>query len=217
MRLLELFAGSRSVGRVAESKGWEVFSVDVEPFEGIDLVKDIEFLERSDIPFIPDVIWASPTCTTYSIAAISKHRNGWQPKSDEAVIADQLLDKTIEIFSWFPTAKFFMENPRAMMRKMPQVQGIHRETVSYCQYGDETRMKPTDIWTNSDWVARPMCWNGRPNCHQLAPRGSSTGTQGLRNAYERGKIPTELIQEILDPSARYIPAQSELFYEVANQ
>jgi len=205
MRLLELFAGSRSVGRVAESKGWEVFSVDVEPFEGIDLVKDIEFLERSDIPFIPDVIWASPPCTTYSLAAISHHRHSIIPMSDAAVKADRLLAKTIEIFSWFPDAKFYMENPVAMMRKMPQVRGLDRRTVTYCSYG-HIAMKPTDIWTNNadslfqdGWRPRDKCRNGETRCHhEPAPRGAKTGTQGIKNAYERGRIPEELVTEILE-------------------
>lgn len=82
MKLLELFAGSRSVGKVAERLGYDVFSVDIEPFEGVHLVKDIEMLEQSDIPFIPDVIWASPPCTTYSLAAISHHRHSIIPISD---------------------------------------------------------------------------------------------------------------------------------------
>ena len=43
MKVLELFAGSRSIGKVADELGYEVFSVDINDFEGIDLVKDIEF------------------------------------------------------------------------------------------------------------------------------------------------------------------------------
>ena len=70
MNVLELFAGSRSIGNVAEQLGYNVFSVDVKPFDKIDLVKDIEFLEKKHIPFKPNIIWASPPCTTYSIAAI---------------------------------------------------------------------------------------------------------------------------------------------------
>ena len=76
------------------------------------------------------------------------------------------------------------------------VQNLKRQTVTYCQYGDE-RMKPTDIWTNSDvWTPRKMCKNGDP-CHVAAPRGSKTGTQGRANAYERSKIPEDLCREIL--------------------
>ena len=58
-------------------------------------------------------------------------------------------------------------------------------------------MKPTDIWTNDfDWIPRPMCKNG-DKCHESAPRGSKTGTQGLKNAKDRGIIPPALFEEIL--------------------
>ena len=60
MNVLELFAGSRSIGNVADKLGYNVFSVDVKKFKNINLVKDIEFLTLNDIPFEPDVIWASP-------------------------------------------------------------------------------------------------------------------------------------------------------------
>lgn len=65
MKILELFAGSQSIGKVAESLGHEVFSIDIQDFDGIDLAKDIEFVTSEDIPFKPDMIWASPPCTTY--------------------------------------------------------------------------------------------------------------------------------------------------------
>jgi hypothetical protein len=205
MKLLELFAGSRSVGRVAECRGWEVFSNDLKPFEGVHLVKSILDVTREDIPFVPDVIWASPVCTTYSIAAISHHRNGTEPKTDYAMESDRMLEKVLEIISWFPDAKFFIENPMGMMRKMPQLSGIYRAEVNYCVYGD-TRAKPTDIFTNhawsmfnvNGWMPRAKCWNGNTGCHhEPAPRGSKTGTQGLKGSYERSKIPPELVSEIL--------------------
>ena len=73
MKVLELFAGSRSIGKVADELDYKVFSVDINNFEGINLVKDIEFLFPNDIPFQPDIIWASSTFTIYSIAAVSHH------------------------------------------------------------------------------------------------------------------------------------------------
>ena len=74
-----------------------------------------------------------------------------------------------------------------------------RKTVWYCQYGDE-RAKPTDIWTNDYlWKPKPVCKNGNPDCHhQRAPRGSRTGTQGLKNAYERSKVPEKLCNDIIE-------------------
>ena len=204
MKVLELFAGSRSIGKVAEELGYEVFSVDINNFEGIDLVKDIEFLTKEDIPFIPDVIWASPPCTTYSIAAISHHRDMGKPKTEFAAKSDRLILNTLKLIKEY-NCKYFIENPRGYLRKMDFMKGIPKTTVWYCTYGD-MRAKPTDIWSNNiyslfnvnGWKPRAICFNGNTNCHhQPAPRGSKTGTQGLKNNYERSKVPTELCKEIL--------------------
>jgi hypothetical protein len=200
MKVLELFAGSRSVGKVANQLGWEVFSSDFEAFEGIDYQIDILKFDVSKVPFKPDIVWASPPCTGFSVAAIGRN---WEktetdaiPKTDTARLGIELVKKTIEIIDYFQPQYFFIENPRGMLRKLEIVQRFKRQGVTYCQYGDD-RMKPTDIWTNSDkWIPRPMCKNG-DSCHISAPRGSSTGTQGLANAYERSKIPEQLCLEIL--------------------
>lgn len=204
--LLELFAGSRSVGSIGDEMGMNVFSVDWENYDGIDLAMDIGGMRLSDVPFIPDVVWASPDCTTYSIAACSTHRtNSTEPKSDYAKKCDAVNQHFISLIDeWLsinPNMVFFIENPRGMLRKMPWMQRFKRHTIWYCQYGDD-RAKPTDIWTNSDnFVPRPECHNfrnGIKHCHhQSAPRGSATGTQGRGNSYERSKIPRELCVEIL--------------------
>ena len=201
-KLLELFAGSRSVGSEAEVMGMEVFSVDWQKFDKINLAKDIGEMTLNDVPFIPDVVWASPDCTTYTIAAISTHRNGTEPKSEYAKKCDQVNVHFIGLIKeWLklnPNMVFFIENPRGMLRKMPFMQEFKRHTIWYCQYGDD-RAKPTDIWTNSQtWKPRPVCHNGNKNCHHTpAPRGSKTGTQGRKGSYERSKIPHELCREIL--------------------
>jgi hypothetical protein len=200
MKLLELFAGSRSVGKAAEKLGYEVFSSDLIEFEGIHYPISILDFDVNKVPFKPDVIWASPPCTGFSVAAIGHHWSGGKgayiPKTDTAKLGIELVKKTIEIIEHFQPKYWFMENPRGVLRKLEVVKDLPRKSVTYCQYGDE-RMKPTDIWTNSDvWIPRPMCKNGDP-CHVAAPRGSRTGTQGRANAYERSKIPDELCLEIL--------------------
>ena len=204
MKILELFAGSRSVGKIAEERGHEVFSVDLKDFEGISLAKDIEDLIPSDIPFKPDMIWASPPCTTYSIAAISHHRPTGKNKSDFAFKSDNLVRNTLKIINYF-NCIYYIENPRATLRKQPFMQGIPRTTIWYCTYGAITA-KPTDIWTNNiysifnqtGWQPRPECFNGNKNCHhEAAPRGSRTGVQGIKGNYNRSKIPYELCKEII--------------------
>ena len=204
MNLLELFAGSRSVGKEAERQGFDVFSVDINPFEGVNLVIDILDLERHMIPFTPDVIWASPPCTYFSVASIGHHwYEDHTAKTEEALHGMRILNKTLEVFKWFPNAMFFMENPRGKMRR--KVKGVNRVSVTYCSYGAKT-MKPTDIWSNhifdifntDGWKPRPMCFNGNNHCdHESAPRGSKTGVQGLDGNYERSKIPVELCREII--------------------
>jgi hypothetical protein len=202
LKLVELFAGSRCVGKAGEELGMKVFSADWQPFDNIDFVGDIENMKISDVPFVPDVVWASPDCTTYTIASISTHRNGTEPKSDYAKKCDQVNRHFISLIKqWLeinPNLKFYIENPRGMLRKMPFMQEFKRHTVWYCQYGDD-RAKPTDIWTNNDeWLPRPMCHNGNKNCHhQPAPRGSKTGTQGRKGSYNRSMIPHQLCIEVL--------------------
>jgi hypothetical protein len=203
LKLVEFFAGSRSIGKAAEELGIKVFSIDWEPYEKIDYVGDVEHMKLSDVPFVPDIVWASPDCTTYTISAISKHRNGIEPKSDYAKKCDQVNQHFIGMIDeWLqinPDLKFYIENPRGMLRKMPFMQKFKRHTVWYCQYGDD-RAKPTDIWTNNDnWIPRPQCHNGNKNCHhQPAPRGSRTGTQGIKGSFDRSKIPHQLCVEVLE-------------------
>ena len=202
LKLVELFAGSRCVGKAGEELGMKVFSADWQPFDNIDFVGDIQNMKISDVPFVPNVVWASPDCTTYTIAAISTHRNGTEPKSEYAKKCDQVNRHFISLIKqWLeinPNLKFYIENPRGMLRKMPFMQEFKRHTVWYCQYGDD-RAKPTDIWTNNDeWLPRPMCHNGNKNCHhQPAPRGSKTGTQGRKGSYNRSMIPHQLCIEAL--------------------
>lgn len=200
---VEFFAGSRSIGKAAESLGMKVFSVDWQPFENIDYVGDVENMKIEDVPFIPDWGWFSPDCTTYSIAACSTHRtNSIEPKSEYAIKCDRVNQHFISMIDeWLnlnPNFIFYIENPRGMLRKMPFMQRFKRYTVWYCQYGDN-RAKPTDIWTNNEnWQPRPMCKNGNPNCnHERAPRGSKTGTQGKKGSFDRSKIPNELCLEVM--------------------
>lgn len=202
MNVLELFAGKRLIGKVCDQLKFNVFSVDWDDFENIDLVIDIEFLKIKDIPFIPDIIWASPDCTTYSIASISKHRDGIFPKTDYAKKCDRVNIHFINLIKDFielnPNLIFYIENPRGMFRKMPFVQQFKRHTIWYCTYGD-IRAKPTDIFTNSNkWKPKKECHNGNILCHhQKAPRGSKTGTQGVAGKKERSIIPYQLCYEIL--------------------
>ena len=66
MKFLELFAGTRSIGKAAEAAGHEVFSVEWDKrFENINLYADILTVTAEDILSKfgrPDVILARPDC-----------------------------------------------------------------------------------------------------------------------------------------------------------
>ena len=205
MKVLELYAGSRSIGKAAEALGDTVLSTDITAYDGIDVVGNILSIPMETwTDFAPDVIWASPPCTSFSVASIGHHWTGGKgayiPKTKGALLGLALMHKTLEIIEACSPRIWYIENPRGLMRKMPAMEGLPiRHTVTYCQYGD-TRMKPTDIWTNNKaWTPRPMCKNGAP-CHEAAPRGARTGTQGLKGAHDRSMIPDALCVEVMNAS-----------------
>lgn len=183
-----------------------MFSVEWnKDFEDIDLYADISTVTAQDILEKfgrPDVIWASPDCTSYSIAAISHHRRkekdgNLAPVSEYAKFCDKCNEHAVALIKELSPKYWFIENPRGGMRKMRFMHGLPRYTVTYCQYGD-TRMKPTDLWTNHpDPKFKPMCKNGDP-CHVAAPRGAKTGTQGLKGSVDRSRIPALLCEHIVD-------------------
>lgn len=206
MKILDLFCGTKSISNAFLKRGHTVYTVDWDKQFEPTLAVDIGTLTKEDIVNlcggIPDVIWASPDCTTYSVAAISKHRrketNGnLTPISDYAKRCDEINEHLITLIKELNPKYFFIENPVGGLRKMDFMQGIPRYTVTYCQYG-ERRQKPTDIWTNHPNPSfKSPCKRGSP-CHDAAPRGARTGTQSLKNKIEKAKIPTMLCEHIVD-------------------
>jgi len=201
MKVLELFAGTKSFSKVAEEKGYKTFTIDNNEEFNPDLCIDILDFDISMLPKEfrnPDIIWASPPCTTFSVASISTHWKGgskaYIPKTEKSKKGLKIVEKTIKIIKELNPKFWIIENPRGVLRK---VISLKREptTITYCQYGDK-RMKPTDLWNNFGFIGK-RCKNGMP-CHEPAPRGSRTGTQGLKNNKERSVVPERLCKEILD-------------------
>lgn len=195
MRILDLFAGKGGELRrtYIEGRGHKYVTLDIDPSFHCDITEDIMSL---DVLGEYDFIWASPPCETWSVASIGHHWNvDNTPKTKEAGYMAGLVQHTIGLMKSAPA--WLIENPRGKLRKMPFMDGITRHTVTYCQYG-ERRMKPTDIWTYGfDWTPRPICKNGDP-CHDRAPRGAQTGTQGIKTYADKSIVPIELWKEILD-------------------
>ena len=205
MNLVELFAGTECFSKVGRELGHITWTTDNNPKFKSNLTGDIlderikeiawEVIKKSD------VVWMSPVCTTLSMASGNTHWNADRsPKTEEAIKGKKFLEFCWEVAEYCIKNNkiFFIENPRARARWfLPQE---YRKTVWYCQYGD-TRAKPTDIWTNlNNWTPK-TCHNFKKNqpkhCHhESAPRGSKTGTQGLKGNMERSVIPKLLIIEL---------------------
>ena len=88
---------------------------------------------------MPDVVWMSPDCTSYSIAAIGKHRkknlatDELDPVSDYAKQCDEINAHIIDVVvNQIKPKYWFIENPRGGMRKMRFIRDLPRYTVTYC-------------------------------------------------------------------------------------
>ena len=153
MKVLELFAGTRSVGKAFERRGHEVYSIEWDKdFDHIDWYADIMTVTAQDILERfgrPDVIWASPDCATFSIAAISHHRRkdpatgNLDPISDYAKFCDAVDQHVLRLIMALSPKYWFVENPRGGLRKMTWMEGLPRYTVTYCFDGN------TKIVTNN--------------------------------------------------------------------
>jgi hypothetical protein len=201
--VIDLFSGTRSLQQPALDLGLDYLSVDFDPELAPDIVADISTLKASTLPFRPFMVWASPPCTHFSVASISKnwaHNPDGEPipRTEEAAQAVKLVERTLWLIAEICPRWWFIENPRGMLRRFDMMRTRPcMNTVTYCQYGD-TRQKPTDIWHNNPlWIPRQVCRRGA-DCHESAPRGSKTGTQGIKGAKGRGAVPYLLLREILE-------------------
>lgn len=191
MKILELFSGTGNLSRVGRELGHECITVDINGKSDIDT--NVLNVTKKMVECF-DMVWMSPPCTTYSLASISHHRGSImsQTAKDHDVLTQHVFNTLCKADVYW-----FVENPRATLRKMPWVEPYNhlRTTISFCQYGD-VAMKPTDIWNNAGWVGK-MCSNGS-SCHEASPRGSKTGTQGKRDAEARGRLPDDLCRDVIN-------------------
>ena len=218
MRLLELFAGTGSVGKAYREKGWETVSLDIEP--GHDITCDIMNWDYSQLPKHFDAIHCSPPCTHYSIARTTAKT----PRDLEG--ADAIVQRTLEIIKYFEPKVWTIENPyTGYMKDRPfmfHMKPFLRQ-VTYCKYGLPYR-KATSVWTNlaTFWQPRSVCTRSDPCEHMVDGRHLKTAQRGpgrfrgqLRtedkcSLHELYALPSELCAELAEAATRSIVEQNNL-------
>ena len=197
MKLLELFSGTGSVGKVAKEFGFDVVSLDL---KNADINSDILHWDYQQYPTGHfDFIHASPPCTEYSKAKTVGVR-----KIDEA---NAIVLKTLEIIKYFEPKYWLIENPQTgLLKNQLFMQELPYYDVDYCKYGFNYR-KRTRLWTNIlNWKPRELC---KKDCGKIAngkhietaqrlPNGKkeSWGDYAKHTQNELYRIPSDLIREI---------------------
>lgn len=216
MLLVELFSGTGSVGKVARRRGWKVISVDNDPAHKPTHAVDILRLPYKELP-VPDFVWASPPCTTYSHAANWVHHREagtGRALSRDAQHADRLVRHTLNMIRYWlqrnPELRFCIENPRGYLRILPEMRGLERTTTQYNFYGFPIR-KTTDFWTNFPLTLKtdgPVPTStiriGKDPGWRRSLR-DALGAHGEPQAVLLGRIPPKLVSSILTQMERARP------------
>jgi len=201
MKLLELFAGTGSIGRAFAEQGWEVTSLDIDPKSGADIVADFMEWDYSAYPEMHfDAVWASPVCTHYSIA----RTNAKTPRDLEG--SDRMVQRVLDLIGHLKPEVWAFENPRSgLLKDRAVVRGVPYKDVSYCAYGYPYR-KQTRIWTNSErWQPKPMCCKATPCTVMEGGRHPMSAQRGPCRGKGKGdrcsltqlySMPPELCQEL---------------------
>ena len=208
---LELFAGFGSISKEFAKLGYKTFTIDWDERFDVDLHADISKLTLEDLPEEfrhPDVVFTGTDCTTYSVAAISKHRRknpitgSLDPISDKAKFADAMNRHVRELLTDMQPKVVIWENPVGGLRKMDFMQDYIRNETTYCKWGFTYR-KATDFFSNIDLHLIPPCKNG-DSCHEKAPRGARTGLQAIKDPALKSMYPPKLCEHIAQECDAYI-------------
>jgi site-specific DNA-cytosine methylase len=165
LKVLELFSGTKSVGKACEKLGWESISVDLLlPADHQVDIMDFDYKQYPKDYF--DIVWASPPCVAYSNLQGCwigrKKGNGKiytkETMENEMNEADKLVLKTLEIINYFDCEYWFLENPQTGRLKNREImKDIPFYDVSYCMYSDWGYEKRTRIWTNKKNWNNKLC------------------------------------------------------------
>tara|TARA_R100000353_G_scaffold155079_1_gene113856 strand:+ start:147 stop:839 length:693 start_codon:yes stop_codon:yes gene_type:complete len=174
MRVLELFSGTRSVGKCCDQLGWESISVDmILPADHQVDIMEFDYKQYPKDHF--DIVWGSPPCTNYSRLKKcwfgKKLKNGIiytkEQNEKEQDEADILVKKTFEIIEYFNPHLWFVENPQTgNLKNRSFMKDIRFYDVDYCMYSNWGYKKRTRIWTNKKDFNNLLC-DGSGSCGNM--------------------------------------------------
>jgi len=217
-RLLELFCGTKSVGNVFSNDGYEVISLDYNPKFEATHIEDFLTWDYKQYPNdYFDVVWASPDCSTWSLATGGKYRkkthiyglnNQYQ---EQATFANNMILRLIEILKYFK-ADYFIENPRGLLYHFPPLKdfvsenNVNNTLVYYSNYNDWGFHKPTHIWSNLplwDKEVKPEMsvdkyYFHTRKCDGVVARMYYAYSNVKKRSETRSKIPPDLIKRLKD-------------------
>ena len=205
--LLELFAGTKSVSRVARRQGWDCVSLDICGRHAPDLQMSILDFDESAYPRDAfHFIWASPPCEAFSIAKVRGRGGCAQLLEADMVKAEALVAKTTRILAHFSAAHYCVENPkgsRLWSREVARELLARSVLVSYCQFGYNYR-KTTRLAVSFP-LSLPVC-PGAGRCAKMvgtkhlqhAQRGGGGAEGRLSNTLDQlHSIPEGLVEDLL--------------------
>ena len=223
MKVLDLFSGTQSVGKVCSELEYEYFSLDIKETSTYQV--DILTWDYKTLNLSFDIIWASPDCIPYSKLThswLGREKNGEMVTKEtlerDMKKGDILIEKVYEIIEYFKPKYYFIENPFTGYLKMrPIMENKKYYITEYCQWGFDYK-KPTCIWTNKVWTTKrcykytcpvmietgkftkhgKVCMTHKRNLGGSSYGGSqyTTGT-ALNQQKEKHRIPPKLIYSLL--------------------
>ena len=193
-KILELFSGTRSVGKVAEQLGFDVVSLDLRNADiNCDILHwDYTYFEPGTFYFI----WASPPCTEYSRAKTVGVRN--------LEYANQIVLKTLEIISYLNPTYWVIENPQTgLLKHQYFMNDLPYNDVDYCKYGMPYR-KRIRLWNNiPTFTPLPLC---KKDCNSMrGNRHISSGQHDDNTTRDLYVIPPQLVFHVFDSIRPFLP------------